>query len=102
MADRYGWKRSEREVANALGVKRNPNTGEHRSDIDTPSFSIEHKKRKRLPRLLIAAMDQAFRAAQPGKTPVVVLSEVKQGIKAKRFVVMRWQDWLDWYGRPKE
>lgn len=101
MSDRFGWKRSEREVATALGVRRNPNTGEHKTDIDAGPFAIEHKKRKRLPRLLIAAMDQAFRAAEPGKTPVVVLSEVKRGIKAKRFVVMRWQDWLDWYGKPK-
>jgi len=100
MADKP-WKQHERAVAKALGVRRNPNTGEHRSDIDAGPFVIEHKKRKRIPALIVAAMEQAVRAAGDTKTPLVILSEARRGVKAKRFVVLRFEDWLDWYGPSK-
>jgi hypothetical protein len=47
MTDRR-WKR-QRNVAVMLGSHRNPNNGEHRTDIDTPTFAVEHKTPKSLP-----------------------------------------------------
>ena len=91
------WKRQEREIAGLVGSRRNPNTGEYRSDIDTPAFAYEVKTRKEIPGWLKAAVQQAVRAAQDGQTGVVVLSEVSQGRKAERYAVLRLNDWLHWH-----
>lgn len=100
MSDR-AWKRQERQVAAVLGSHRNPNNGEHRTDIDAGPFAIEHKARKSLPEWLTSALRQA-RTAADGRTPVVVLTEVKQGVKAKRYVLLDFADWADWHGDPAE
>jgi hypothetical protein len=92
------WKRQEREIAKALGGRRNPNTGEWRSDINVPGFAVEVKTRRTLPAWLVAAVAQSVRAAEEDETPIVVLSAVSQGRKADRYVVMRFQDFEDWYG----
>ncbi len=91
------WKRQERQVAAKMGSRRNPNTGEHRTDIDTPAFAIEHKARRRLPGWLTGALRQAKDGAD-GRTPIVVLSEVRQGVKAQRYVLLSLEDWLAWHG----
>ncbi len=93
------WKRQEREIAELVGSHRNPNTGEHRSDIDTSAFAYEVKTRKALPGWLKDAVQQAVRAAQDGQTGVVVLSEVSQGKKAERYALVKLEDWLGWHGR---
>ena len=92
------WKRQEREIAALLGSTRNPNTGEHRSDIDTPALAVEVKKKKELPGWFKDAVQQAVRAAQEGQTGIVVFSEVSQGRKAQRYVTLRLEDWLEWHG----
>jgi hypothetical protein len=91
------WKVQEREVARMMGSHRNPNTGEHRTDIDAGPFAVEHKARKSLPKWLTGALRQARNGAN-GRTPVVVLSEVRQGVRAKRYVVLSLEDWLAWHG----
>ena len=93
------WKATEREIARALGARRNPNTGEFRADINAGPWCIESKKRKTLPAWLTGAMRQAVRAAVEGETPLVVLTEVSRGRKAERLVLMRWDDWLAWHGQ---
>lgn len=93
------WKRHEREIAKALGAKRNPNSGEHRTDIDAGPFAVEVKTRKSLPVLIIKAMAQVKAAARDGQTPIVVLSEGVQGRKGRRYVVMEFSDFVDWHGR---
>jgi len=100
MTDR-AWKRQERQVAAALGSRRNPNNGEHRTDIDAGPFAIEHKSRRSLPRWLTGALQQA-RAGADGRTPIVVLTEVRQGVKAKRYVLLDFADWADWHGDAQE
>ncbi len=100
MSDRP-WKRQERQVAEMLGSRRNPNTGEHRADIDAGPFVVEHKARKSLPKWLTKALSQATGASRDGgkgQTPIVVLSEVKQGRKAERYVLMRFDNFLEWHG----
>ncbi len=96
MPDR-AWKRQERQVADLLGSKRNPNTGQHHADIDAGPFAVEHKARKSLPRWLTDALQQARNSAN-GRTPIVVLSEVRQGVKARRYVFMALEDWTAWHG----
>ncbi len=96
MADKR-WKRQEREVAALLGGKRLPNNGEHRTDIDAGPFAVEHKARRSLPHWLTGALRQARNGAD-GRTPVVVLTEVRQGVKAERYVLMALADWIDWHG----
>jgi len=96
MTDR-AWKRQERRVAALLGSRRNPNTGERRTDIDAGPFAVEHKARKSLPHWLTDALEQA-RSAANGRTPIVVLSEVRQGVKARRYVFMALEDWTAWHG----
>ncbi len=96
MTDR-AWKRQERQVAAMLGSRRNPNTGERQADIDAGPFAVEHKARKSLPRWLTDALRQA-RDGAGGRTPIVVLSEVHQGVKARRYVLMALEDWTAWHG----
>lgn len=94
------WKRSEREVAARLGGVRNPCDGRERSDVTAGPFAVEVKTRKSLPKLITSAMEQAERAARPGQTPMVALVEVRQGVKARRYIVMKLADWCDWHGKP--
>lgn len=91
------WKREEREVARAMGFERNPNIGFGHPDIDAGPFAVEVKKRKELPGWFKEAHEQARRNAG-SSTPLVVFSEIRQGVKAQRFVSMRWEDWMEWYG----
>jgi len=95
------WKKQERQVAAMLGVTRNPNNGRRQSDIDVGAFAVEHKARKTLPSWFTDAVAQASASAN-GRTPVVVLTEVRQGMKARRYVVLRFADWVDLYGDPQE
>jgi hypothetical protein len=95
------WKRQERQVAVMLGTTRNPNNGTHQTDIDAGPFAVEHKTRKSLPTWLTGALRQARHGAQD-RTPIVVLTEVRQGVKAKRYVILDFSDWAAWHGDPQE
>ena len=92
------WKRAERQVASDFGTTRNPNDGRARLDISAGPWAIEHKQRQRLPSWLWKAMEQAQAGAQGTQTPIVVLTEVSQGKRARRLVVMRYEDFLEWHG----
>lgn len=91
------WKREEREVAREMGFERNPNTGFGHPDIDAGPFAVEVKKRKELPGWFKEAHEQARRNAG-SSTPLVVFSEIRQGVKAKRYVSMEWEEWMEWFG----
>ena len=95
------WKRQERQVAAMLGTTRNPNNGQQQTDIDAGPFAVEHKARKSLPAWLTDALQQARNSAD-GRTPVVVLTEVRRGVKAKRYVLLDFSDWVAWLGDPQE
>lgn len=93
------WKRQERETAALLGSIRNPNTGASRADIDAGiPFAVQQKTRMSLPAWFTDAVAQAKRDATAGKTPVVVFTLVRQGVKAQRFVVLDMDAWLDLHG----
>lgn len=96
-------KRQETEVAHRLGIPaRNPTDGSRHPDVDAGPFAIEVKTRRALPKLVTDSMAQCCRAARPGQTPIVVLTEVSQGRQAARYVVMRFEDFQDWFGKLPE
>jgi hypothetical protein len=92
------YKRHERNVAREFGTERNPNDGLKHNDAENDLFGIEVKVRKNLPKLVTDSMKQAVRACKTGKTPIVVLVEARQGVKAESYVVMRLSDFKDWHG----
>jgi len=87
------WKRQERAIALQLRGQRLPNNGAAQPDIRAAGWAIQVKTRKELPAWLWAAVDQAARDAAPGEEPLVVLSEVSQGRKARRLVVLDFDTW---------
>ncbi len=89
------WKNQERQVAAALGGVRLPNTGTGQPDVRAGRYAVQVKTRLTLPTWLTGAVEQAERDADTGEIPVVVLSEVSQGRKARRLVVMAFNDWRD-------
>jgi hypothetical protein len=80
----------EREIANALGVKRK--IGQARdggNDLDLPPYTIECKRRARAS-FSWDWMEQAIAASTPERpVPVVIV----RGDRGEAFVVMRFSDW---------
>lgn len=87
------WKRQERAIAMALRSSRIPNNGAGQPDIRAAGWAVQVKTRKELPAWLWAAVDQAQRDAGIGERPAVVLSEVSQGKRARRLVVLDFDAW---------
>ena len=94
------WKRHERLVARALGGERLPNIGRRAPDVLSPSWAVEVKARRSLPKWLLAAIAQAEGAAQAtGKLPLVVLVLTPgQGRKARRYALMPLEALASWRG----
>lgn len=92
--NRQRGKATERYIATRLGGRRLGTLGQE--DVDTSHFSVECKAYKRFS--IRKFLDQAIRNASHGKTPLLVLHE--HGTRHNDdMVVMRLQDWEDWYGR---
>lgn len=87
------WKRAERDVARSLGTERLPNIGAGQPDCRAEGFAYQIKTTKALPRWLKDAVEQATRDAGDDERPVVVLNEVRPGVKAYRLVVVPWELW---------
>lgn len=87
------WKRQESAVARALGSERIPNNGQGQPDVKAHGWAIQVKTRKELPAWLWAAVGQAQRDAGEGERAAVVLSEVSQGRRARRLVVLDFDLW---------
>jgi hypothetical protein len=104
---RRAWKRDESEIARLLGGERVPVTGRqrgYRPDVDHPWLAIEVKSWARLPQRVEEAMDQAEKAAawakrreQRDKLPIAVIHG-KGSRRGNSLVVMRLDDFLDWFG----
>ena len=104
MSDKL-WKATERRIAKYLGGERVPITGRQRGsapDIKHEWLSIEVKQRDSLPAWVHDAMDQAIQSAMKpalqihGQLPVVILHETGKRIEDD-YVVMRLQDFRDWF-----
>ena len=87
------WKRQERAVAAALGTRRLPNSGFGQPDIRVNGWAVQVKTRATVPAWLWAALDQAARDADQGERPAVVISDVVQGRKARRLVLLDFDQW---------
>jgi hypothetical protein len=94
------WKRHERQVARALGGERLPNIGRRAPDVLSPSWAVEVKTRRSLPRWLLAAIAQAEEGARAsGRLPLLVLVLAPgKGRKARRFALMPLEALVSWRG----
>ncbi len=89
------WKAEERRIAGALGTVRNPNSGRAQSDISTPRFGVEVKKRRTLPLWLRRAVLQARAGCTGTQTPITVLSLAPgAGVPIQRYALIEWADFL--------
>lgn len=96
------WKMVERKIAGLLGGERIPVTGRQRGDapdIKHSHLSVEVKHRKALPDWLLDAMRQA-QASRKGKQLPVVILHGKNTKYAESMVLVRLDDFVEWYGDP--
>ncbi len=82
------WQRQEREIARALGTRPQPERGVGEPAIRLPGWAVLVKTRATVPAWLWAALDQAARDIDAGERPAVVISDVVQGRKARRLVLL--------------
>jgi hypothetical protein len=104
---RRAWKRDESEIARLLGGERVPVTGRqrgYRPDIEHQWLALEVKSWANLPQRVVEAMDQAEKAAAYAKRreateklPVAVIHG-KSSHRGNSLVVMRLDDFLEWFG----
>ncbi len=87
------WQRQEREIARALGTRPVPERGVGAPVIRLPGWAVLVKTRATVPAWLWAALDQAARGADAGERPAVVVSDVVQGRKARRLVLLDFDLW---------
>lgn len=91
------WKRLERRVGAMIGLPRGEQregpTGKSGLDVQNEEIGVQVKRRKRLPRLLVDALENAERCSTPKQHAVAVFSE--HGWKDKELIVaMRLRDYL--------
>ena len=100
------WKGFERRTAEAINGKRRPVTGLDRGDGDvfTAMFEIQCKCRGVIPSYLTGWLAGIRRtAAARGRIGVVVWKQPGQGRPdAEALVVMRFADFVDLHGTPKD
>jgi hypothetical protein len=99
-----GWKQFERRVARDHGVERQPVTGERDgSDCkEHPVFVFQVKLRKAVPKTIRDWSDSIHRAAQrQQKTGVLIVKEPGKH-DDNALVIVRYRDWVELHGTPKE
>jgi hypothetical protein len=87
-------KHAERELARILGGRRVGHLGG--ADVIAGHLCAEVKTRRRLPRWLVGAVQQAEGYAGE-RLPVAILHQAGERYD-QALVVCRLGDWLDWYG----
>ena len=98
------WKRFETRVAKALGGRRIPVTGidRHGSDVTTPMFEIQTKRRKGVPSYLREWLDGICATAdKSGRTGIVIWTEPGRQ-DSSALVVVRLCDWIELHGVPHQ
>ena len=85
--------RQRREIARALGTQRLPDDGSGQPDLRIAGWAVRVVTRGTTPRWLWSQLDRAARDAEPGERPAVVLSDVVQGRKARRLVLLDFDEW---------
>jgi hypothetical protein len=110
--NRGSWKQAERSIAALLGGERVPVTGRQRGDapdIAHPTLSIEVKKVGQGKRPMVterlkeaiaqaeAASVESFSVDGKRRHPIAIIEQTTSSRKIERFVVMRFDDFLDFY-----
>ena len=93
------WKATERAIAAYMKGKRmsDHGLGLRTPDVETDWLSVEVKHRKKLPKFLVDAIEQAETNASPGKMPIVVLHQ--SGWRHdKDLVIMRLSEFREHFG----
>ena len=98
MAKSKPWKDHERKAAAAIGGKRLGATGTNSPDAENEWLSIECKAWKLGCRKAEAVLEQAERNATSGKLPIGLI-HTHGRTHAKDLVVLRWSDFLDYFGK---
>lgn len=102
------WKAAERAIAARLGGERVPVTGRVRGwapDVEHAWLAIEVKSwAAGMPRRVVAAMDQAIKAAEWAKRrgkgdrlPVAIIHQDRRD-HGNDYIVLRLKDFQDWFG----
>jgi len=89
------WKRQERRVAQLLNARRNPHDGSGSPDVESEWLVAEVKDRKKLPKWLLEALDQARAKAERTRLGLVVLTSSST---PQVLVVLHVDDFREWYG----
>lgn len=87
-------KRTEKVIAERLNGTHRGVLGGH--DVTAGPFAIEVKSRVKFAGA--SFMEQAVRNTPEGKTPLVVVVHIAGNRYDEDLVMMRLQDWQDWYG----
>jgi hypothetical protein len=98
------WKAFERAVAKDLGTRRIPVTGIDRAgaDVSHGPFSYQCKLGRRFPSYLREWLDGIRSSAKATNQIGVVVWREKGARTADALVCLRWADWVDLHGEPKD
>ncbi len=88
------WLRHERTIARALGARRLPGAGQGQPDCRPPGWAVAILTRATAPGWLWDALDRAGRHRAPGERAAVVLTTVSQGVRARRLVLLSFEDFV--------
>lgn len=87
------WTRQERVVLRQLGGDRSARDDWREADVRVAGWAVLLRERATMPAWLWQLLDRARRAAGTGERAAVVLTEVSQGRKARRLVLMDFDQW---------
>jgi hypothetical protein len=85
--------RQQREIARALGTRQLLDDGSGQPDLRIAGWAVRVVARATTPLWLWSQLGRAARDAAPGERPAVVLSDVVQGRKARRLVLLDFDAW---------
>lgn len=95
---RRTWQKHEQRVAEQFGTTRT-HSGEPGADVLSDWVVAECKSWRSLPARVEAALKQAEASADEDRLPVAVIHGVGRRY-GDDLVVLRWKDFVDWFGKP--
>lgn len=100
---RETWKRFERELARDVGTLRVPVSGRdaHEADFIAGPYCYQAKYRKIIPSWLFDWLAGICGTAGKDRVGVLVLNQPGKK-RSESIVCLRWADWVDIVGTPKE
>lgn len=98
------WKALERRIAKDVGTRRIPVTGidRHGADVKAGLFCYQVKLGRRFPSYLREWLDGIRSSAKATNQIGVVVWREKGTRTADALVCLRWADWVELHGEPKD